>query len=426
MFRSLPLLGPRGDSKHRTSPVGSRSRLAVLVLTGALLLPVACSSDSSDSTDAADEATDNGGGGDAPTTTTDPDPTDGPDSGPSSDAAFPGDEWAEGDAEDLGFDPAVLEDLAAEAEANQSNCLVVVRDGQIAAEWYWNETGPETTQEVFSATKSVSSVLVGIAVDDGDLEIDASASEWIPEWVGTPAEEVTVENLLSNDSGRFWSFQSDYVDMIQAGDRTQFAIDLEQTDPPGSVWAYNNAAIQTLEAVLESATGEQVPDFAEQRLFAPLGMDDTELGSDPAGNGLTFMGVSSSCRDMARFGWMVLNEGTWEDEQVVSSEWLEASTAAPSQDLNASYGYLWWINHEGPLAGAASPTRLDQVDEATVGRIVPDAPEDMFWAQGLGGQIVQVHRATDTVVVRLGVGDIGAAYGSAETSRFVTEALVDP
>lgn len=387
--------------------------MAALATAGALLLPVACSSDDSGSADDSNQG---------PTTTVDSDTTE--PSGPES--SFPGAEWPEGDAEDLGFDLDVLDTLAAEAEANDSNCLLVIRDGRVAAEWYWNDTAPDTTQEVFSATKSVSSILVGIAVDDGDVQVDASASEWIPEWAGTPAEEVTVENLLSNDSGRFWSVQSDYFDMIQAGDRTQYSIDLEQTDPPGTVWAYNNSAIQTLEAVLESATGEQVPDFAEERLFAPIGMDDTELATDPAGNGLTFMGVQSSCRDMARFGWMVLNDGDWDGEQIVSPEWIEASTAAPSQELNAAYGYLWWINHEGPLAGAVNPTRLDRLDEATVGRSVPDAPEDMFWAQGLGGQIVQIHRPTNTVVVRLGVGNPGASYGSAETAQFVTEALVDP
>ena len=404
MLPSVPVVGRRP------------SRLAALAIAGVLLLPVACSSDDSDA---------DTGGGDGLTATTEAAEAPGSD-GSGSGATFPDDEWAEGDAEDLGFDPAILESLAAEAEANQSNCVLVVRDGQIAAEWYWNETDPGTAQEVFSATKSVSSVLVGIAVDDGDVEIESPAAEWIPEWVGTPAEEVTVENLLSNDSGRFWSFQSDYVELIQAPDRTQFSVDLDQTDPPGTVWAYNNAAIQTLDPVLESATGEPTPDFAKDRLFDPLGMDDTMFGSDGAGNGLTFMGVSSTCRDMARFGWMVLNEGTWKDDQVVSSEWLEASTAAPSQELNAAYGYLWWINREGPLASAVSPTRLDQIDEAAVGRIVPDAPEDMFWAQGLGGQIVQIHRATNTVVVRLGVGDIAATYGSAHTARFVTEALVDP
>ena len=404
-----PMSAARVDPGSRRR---ARSRLVALAVIGALLLPVACSSD------------DSGSGGDGGLTAT----TAAPDTAEASDpdTAFPTDEWPEGDAEDLGFDLDVLETLAAEAEADGSNCLLVIRDGEIAAEWYWNETGPETTQEVFSATKSVSSVLVGIAVDDGDVQVDASASEWIPEWAGTPSEEVTVENLLSNDSGRYWTPQSDYFDMIQAGDRTRYATDLEQTDPPGTVWAYNNAAIQTLEAVLESVTGEQVPDFARDRLFAPLGMDDTVLSADAAGNGLTFMGAISSCRDMARFGWMVLNEGTWGDEQVVSSEWLEASTAAPSQQLNASYGYLWWINHEGPLAGAINPTRLDRLDEATVGRIVPDAPEDMFWAQGLGGQIVQVHRATNTVVVRLGVGDPAASYGSGDTARIVTEGLVDP
>ncbi|HKH06258.1 MAG TPA: hypothetical protein VKA65_13910, partial [Acidimicrobiales bacterium] len=102
------------------------------------------------------------------------------------------------------------------------------------------------------------------------------------------------------------------------------------------------------------------------------------------------------------------------------------ATGAPSQAINAGYGYLWWINEEGPITGPLNPMTLEQAATAPPRRVVPTAPADMYWAQGLGGQVVQVDPGSDTVVVRLAPGTAGAPYGMANTSRVVTEALVDP
>src|SRR3546814_16197049 len=91
-------------------------------------------------------------------------------------------------------------------------------------------------------TKSVTSVLAGIAVADEALAVDDAAATWIDEWERTPAEAVTVRDLLSNDSGRAWSFQSDYQGLLGAEDRTAYALGLEQSAQPGTVWAYTNQA----------------------------------------------------------------------------------------------------------------------------------------------------------------------------------------
>jgi CubicO group peptidase (beta-lactamase class C family) len=330
--------------------------------------------------------------------------------------------------ESVGLDPAVLESIAAEAEVGKSNCLLVAREGEVAGEWYFRGTGPDSAQNVFSVTKSVTSVLVGIAQDDGDLSIDDPASKWIPEWKGTPAEAVTVRDLLSNDSGREWSPLIDYVQLIQAPDKTAFAVGLPQTEPPGEVWAYNNSAIQTLEAVLEGATGQDVVQFAQERLFERLGMDDSMVTTDAAGNAQTFQGVQSTCRDMARFGQLMLNGGGWGDEQIVSSEYVEAATGQSSTDLNRGYGYLWWLNREGAYVNALVATDLDAADNPGAVRvqIAPDAPDDMYWALGLGNQVVQVDLGSRTVVVRLGTSEFRPqppTFGPQQASRVVSEAV---
>ena len=204
-----------------------------------------------------------------------------------------------------------LDQIAQVAKKGKSNCLVVVRDGKLAGEWYFRGTGPNTTQDVFSVTKSVTSTLVGIAQDDGDLEIADNASTWIPQWRGTPADAVTVRDLLSNDSGREWSLASTTCSFSARRDRTAFAVGLRP-----SAAARDGVGVQQLRgpdapAGVQSATGQDVAAFARQRLFGPLGMTHTDDDHRPAGNAQMFEGVQSTCRDMARFGVLMLNHGKW-------------------------------------------------------------------------------------------------------------------
>jgi CubicO group peptidase (beta-lactamase class C family) len=342
----------------------------------------------------------------------------------------PGADWEKVDPAAVGLDPAKLDEVARTAEEGKSNCLAVVRDGRLAGEWYFRGTNANSTQDIFSATKSISSTLVGIAQDDGDLRVGDRASKWIPQWRGTPADAVTVRDLLSNDSGREWSPAIDYVQLLRAADRSAFAVDLAQSQPPGKVWAYNNSAIQTLQRVLAGATGREVTTFAQQRLFDAIGMTHTTMTKDRAGNAQMFEGVRSTCRDLARFGLLMLDHGKWGDRQVVSSSWVDAATGRASTTLNAGYGYLWWLNrpgvHTDPLAavsleGAANPT-------SERGQIAPGAPADMYWALGLGNQVVQVDPGTKTVVVRLGTAEPRPqppTFGAAAASKVVTDAVVD-
>ncbi len=342
------------------------------------------------------------------------------------DFVYPVPDWVEVDPESTGVDPEALQRIVDVAEGKGSHCLVVTRDGQIVGEWYWGDWDETTEQEVFSATKSFTSTLVGIAQDRGELDIDEPASKYIPEWVGTDSEDVTIRNLLSNDSGRFWEFAVDYFDMATGSqDKTAFAIDLDQQHDPGTFWEYNNSAIQTLEAVLETATGMDVGEYAQRYLFEPLGMASS-LGRDRAGNPLTFSALSASCRDMARLGYLFLRDGRWADgEQVVSESWVEEATQ-PSTELNTAYGYLWWLNVDGHWV---LPTLLMGRDEGD-GKRVPGMPEEVFAAQGFGGQIIAVYPSTGVVMARIGPYDIDpkdliSKVFVSELERLGSEVVVD-
>jgi CubicO group peptidase (beta-lactamase class C family) len=341
--------------------------------------------------------------------------------------ANPGTTWQKVAPASVGLDSARLERIADRARRGKSNCLVVVRDGKLAGEWYFRGTRPDTTQDVFSATKSVAGTLIGMAQDDGDLRIADSAARWIPQWAGTPSQAVTVRDLLSMDSGRRWSPFTDYVRLLAARNRTDFAIGLGQEAVPGTVWAYNNSAVQTLDRVLENATGTRVVDFARRRLFAPLGMAHSSLSTDAAGNAQMFEGMRSTCRDLARFGVLMLDHGIWSGRQIVSRAWVKTATGVSSTVLNAGYGYLWWLNHKGLVASVLSATSLRGAQHAARGRLVPGAPHGMYWALGLGNQLIQVDPGTKTVVVRLGTADplpVPPTFGPAEASKVVTEAVV--
>lgn len=360
------------------------------VLVAALLVAAACSGGSS-----SDEAEPEGGtGGDAPATST---------TAPPPEWAYPGAAWEEVGAEDAGFDPAGLDRLADLAETGRSTCAVVTRHGRLVDERYWDDGAPSHVRQAFSVTKSLSSLLVGIAQDDGLLAVTDPVADHVPEWRGTASEDVTIEHLLSNDSGREWSLGLDYGEMLAAEDRTAFSVGLGQDAPPGEVWAYNNSAIQVLAAVLEAATGEDVGPWAQRRLLDPLGMADSDVQADPSGTTMTFAGLRSTCLDLARFGYLALRDGAWDGEQIVSEDFVRQATRRSSQDLNAAYGWLWWVNRPGPIASPLAATGGAGEPADAEGPVLPDAPEDIFWALGLQNQIVAVIPSEGVVAVRMGL-----------------------
>jgi CubicO group peptidase (beta-lactamase class C family) len=328
----------------------------------------------------------------------------------------------------VGLDAGKLDELARTAAVGKSNCLAVARDGKLAGEWYFNGTGPDTTQDVFSVTKSVTSTLIGMQADAGKVRVADRADRWIPEWKRTASAPVTVRDLLSNDSGRSWSLVQDYFQLIRSPDKTAFAVGLGQAAPPGTVWAYNNSAIQTLERVLVGTMGRDVVAAARRRLFEPIGMTHSTLSTDASGHVLTFTGLHTTCRDLLRFGSLFLNDGEWNGKRIVSADWVRRATGRSSTRLNSAYGYLWWLNRRGRIAGPLAAVSLSGAANQTVGRgkLVPGAPADTFWALGLGNQVVQVDPGTRTVVVRMGSGESRPeppTFGPADAAKVVTEAV---
>ena len=188
---------------------------------------------------------------------------------------YPGARWPEKDPETAGFDREVLESAAQIADEGDSHCLAVVHDGYLIGEWYFDDWDRGAEQNVFSVTKSVTGLAVGIASDEGLLSVDDPASLYIEEWQGTDSESVTIAQLLSHTSGRYWEFLNDYLGLGSSEDMTGFAVDLTQQYPPGTVWEYNNAAVQTLDRVVSTATGTSLADYATEHLLSKIGAVST-------------------------------------------------------------------------------------------------------------------------------------------------------
>lgn len=309
-----------------------------------------------------------------------------------SEVRFPDPDWPIGDPADHGFDMAGLDAAAAYSEQVGGLCLVVIRDGELVYERYFNGADAATQHRTWSIAKSFSSALVGAAIHRGEIGgIDDPVAQYVDAWSGTPKESILLRHILTMTSGLEHNLIGDNTWTLLSSNQTEDAIDNAAAAPPGTVWNYSNHAVQVLDAVIESATGLDPENYARQVLWDPIGMGpDTYWERDRSGNTTMYMSVYATCRDLARLGYLYLHHGQWAGSQIIDPDYVAASTS-PSQDLNRGYGYLWWTNGGQP-AFSATGAEFD-------GPMFPDAPGELFGAQGLGNNFIDVDPTTNTVFV---------------------------
>ncbi len=333
---------------------------------------------------------------------------------------YPNPDWRIGDPEDHGLSSERLEDLAELADSYNTSCMVVIHDGVLVGEWYWDGYDADSDlPDVLSTTKTVSNALLGIAQKQGLLDIDDPASDYITAWQGTDSADVTIRDLMVHTSGRAWDFLDDLAMGVQS-DQTGYALGFGQVMEPGAYWQYSNMNSQALEAVLEAAVGGDIEEFAQTELFEPLGMS-VEMNRDAAGNPLLYRGLSASCRDMARFGYLYMRRGAWKNEQIVPKAWVKESLT-PATEFNDAYGYLWWLNKEGHVVEPSVPLRVEYE-----GRFIASGSESLFAAFGAFAQMIVVDPDDGYVLVRLanvfepedllGIGKINALWSAFETAK---------
>ncbi|WP_223070433.1 serine hydrolase domain-containing protein [Paenibacillus caui] len=282
---------------------------------------------------------------------------------------WPTTEWQAGDPATLGMDAEKLSELepVIKSEYSNINGLVVVRHGYIAYERYYNGYGPDDTHHVASVTKSIISALIGIAIDAGYIKnVDEKVLDFFPEYVPAAADrqkrEITIRHLLTMTAPYpFEDWHEPLDKMCMQPDWVKYT--LEILGQKGSVgdFKYSTAGAHLLSSIITRSTGKSAREFANERLFKPIGMKeipDHEMRSfgfedlfgknvkgwvkDPSGNSTGGWGLTLTPRDMARFGFLYLNRGMWDNHQIVSGAWILESTA-----MNPNkYGYLWWLREE--------------------------------------------------------------------------------
>ena len=228
--------------------------------------------------------------------------------------------------------------------------LLVIRNGYIVSETYFQSYGQDQKHELYSCTKSFISTLVGIAIDKGYIAgVNRAVNDFFP---GRPFENqdarkeaMTLEDLLTMTSGLDWQ-EGDpiYREMYVSGDWVRFVLDKPMSAQPGSQFNYCSGCSHVLSAIVQQKTGINTRNFAQKELFAPLGISGFNWDTDSKGISIGGWGLQITPRDMAKLGYLYLHNGTWDGQQIVSAEWDRAATQKHvGTDSQLGYGYQWWI-----------------------------------------------------------------------------------
>ena len=305
---------------------------------------------------------------------------------------------ATADAADAGLDSATLGRIVAgvvDGKYPDLHSLLVWRRGKLVAEEYFYEYHRQLPHQMRSATKSVVSALVGIAIDHGLIASDTERVTPLLPYDGYANPDprkarLTLRDLLTMRSGFAcddWNGDSpgNESKMYHSADWPKFVLDLPMIDAPGTKASYCSGNVGIAGRIVERAAKTSLPAFAEQQLFAPLGIGDVRWNYTlTSSNAATFGQVYLRPRDMLKLGILFHQHGMWNGRQVISRAWVDRSTATWSHIGDQDYGYFWW--HQ--WIDVATPAGTKRVD--------------MVLATGNGGQKIYLIPSLDAVVVMTG------------------------
>lgn len=284
----------------------------------------------------------------------------------------------------LNWCPELIDSLYKKLEADDTRAFIVLVDGKIVLEKYFHGHEVSTPWYWASAGKSLTAFMVGLAQQQGLLSIHDSSSKYLGQgWTTcTPEQEraITIRHQLTMTTGL-----DDRVADIHCTDDTclKYLVD------PNTRWSYHNAPYTLLDGVLESATGKTLNLYVQQNLTAKTGITGLYFKS---GYNNVF---GSTARSMARFGLLMLNEGVWDGDTIMSDSVYFNDMINTSQTFNRSYGYLWWLNGKGSCMLPGFPMVINR-------SLFLSAPSDAYAALGKNGQILNVVPSKNMVIVRMG------------------------
>ncbi len=284
----------------------------------------------------------------------------------------------------LNWCPDKIDLLNTFLEDNNTKAFILLKDGKIVIESYFDGHTMASPWYWASAGKTITGFMTGIAQQEGFLSINYPTVTYLGQgWTScTPTEEltITIENQLAMTSG--------LDDGVPDPTCTSSSC-LECLATPGTRWAYHNAPYTLLDPVIENATGTTLNNYITQKLKTPTGMTGMFISVD--NNNVFF----SNARSMARFGLLMLNNGTWDGNQIMTDSNYFNQMVTTSQPLNEAYGYLWWLN------GSAT-YMVPGLQTLFTGPMFPNAPADTYAALGRDGQFLNVVPSENMVWMRMG------------------------
>jgi len=299
---------------------------------------------------------------------------------------WPTREWKTARPEDHGLDPTSLEAFRREIAEDLVYSVLIVKDGCIVFEYYKGKLDKDSRYVLYSCTKSITSALLGIAIDQGHIKgVDQRVAEFYPRLDRPDVDErkkrLKIRDLLTMTAGFEWSDNDHYRAMIEGDDWIDYVLARPMADEPGKKFNYSTGVSHLLSAIVGKATGEDVLRFAQKNLFDPIGIRSVVWPVDPRGIPIGGNRLELTARDAARFGFLYLNRGRWDGRQVISEKWVRESTRKHTAGFfgRGCYGYQWWVQ----------PRRRP-------------VPFEIFSASGYGGQKIVVVPKLDLVVVVTG------------------------
>ncbi|MFD1550851.1 serine hydrolase [Putridiphycobacter roseus] len=295
-----------------------------------------------------------------------------------------GDNWEETSFTELGWCADQLPTLYNYLEQSNTKAFIVLKNGKIVIEKYYDTFTKDSLWYWASAGKTITSFLIGKAQEEGLLSIEDTTATYLGNgWTSltnAQEEKITIRHQLTMTTGLDDSGIN--FDCIQANCLTYLA-------DAGTRWAYHNGPYSLLRTVLENASGNNINLFMTPRLKTPTGMDGFYL------NYGTSSVYFSKPRSMARYGLLMLNNGNWDGNQLMNDVNYLNDMITPSQTLNQSYGYLWWLNGQ-------SSFMMPSLQAVFSGSFMPNAPADVYAGMGKNGQILNISPSENLIVVRMG------------------------
>ena len=299
------------------------------------------------------------------------------------------DVWETTSPNDLNWNTNALQTLLDFLEDKNSKGFIVLHNGKIVVEQYFNTHNENANWYWASAGKTLTTAVSGIAQDEGLININNKVSTYLGTgWTSASLEKenlITCKNLLSMNSGL-----DDSLGDVVAPENLQYITDA------GERWAYHNVYVK-MQDVVAQATNQSWSNYFNTKLRDKIGM---------SGSWISLGDLSvywSNTRSMARFGLLMSANGTWINTQIVSANYITEATNT-SQDINQAYGYLWWLNGKNSF-------HLPQTQFEFIGALIPNAPNDMYAALGKNDQKIYIVPSKDLVIVRMGEAADDSNFG---------------